>query len=100
MRSLSASMLFPHRLQRRRPTDRRGKLPIDLRTGFWIFSGREIVEKLLEILRRQILVIVVVDLRHRRVDAGAEALDLPPREHPVSRDMFLIADPPLAEIGR
>src|ERR1700682_1030589 len=97
MRSLSASMLFPHRFQRRWPTDGRRKLAIDLRAGLRIFSGREIVEQLLEILRRQILVIVVVELRHRRVNASTQTFDLAPREHPVGRDMFLLADPPLTD---
>jgi hypothetical protein len=52
-------------------------------------TGGEIVEQLVEILFRQIFVIVVVDLHHRRIAAGAEALDFEPRERAVGRDVLL-----------
>src|SRR5262249_17503510 len=67
-------------------------LPIDLRTGFDLFAGREIVENLAKALGGEVLVVVVVDLRHRCVDASAETLDFDPREFAVFGHFALIAD--------
>src|SRR6478672_12333397 len=51
-------------------------LTVDLRTWLGRLAGCERVEDRAHALLGQILVIVVVDLDHRRVGAGAEALDL------------------------
>ena len=49
--------------------------------------------------RRQVLVGVVPDQHHRRVDAGAEALDLLPGEIAVGRDVErIVMDAPLADV--
>ena len=50
-------------------------------------SGGEIVEDLRQDFRRQVFVVVVIDLRHRRVHAGAQAFDLAQRERAVRRDV-------------
>ena len=55
--------------------------------GLRRFSRGEIVENARQRLRRQVLVIIGVDLHHRRVDAGAQALDLGPGEHAVGGDV-------------
>src|SRR5690242_294251 len=91
MRSLSASIahLF---LERRSPADRRRKLPIDLRARLHLLAGREIVENLSEALGREVLVIIVVDLRHRGVDAGPETLNLDPGELAIAGDLALVSD--------
>src|ERR1700674_90920 len=98
MRSLSASMLLPRHRQRGRPADRRRQLAIDLRTGLRRLAGGERVENLRETLRRQVLVVVVVDLHHRRVDAGTEALDLHPREFAVGSHLVFVADAAAADL--
>src|SRR6516165_12581404 len=101
MRSLSSSMAvsgFGKRRQRGRPADRRRELAIDLGTGLGAAPGGELVENLLEARRGQVLVIVVVDLRHRGIHAGAQALDLDPGEFSVRRDMKLLADSSLADL--
>ncbi len=66
--------------QRGRPADRRRELPVDLRARLRDTAGGELVEDAAEALRRQVLVEIVVDLHHRGVDAGAQALDLDPRK--------------------
>ena len=43
----------------------------------------------------KVLVIIVVDLQDRRVDAGAEALDLGQREHPIGAGLLVAAEPGL-----
>ncbi len=55
-------------------------------------ARREIVEQFGKNLRCQVLVVVVVDLHHRRIATGAQALDLGPREQAVGRHMTLLAD--------
>src|SRR5207249_1742026 len=57
----------------------------------------KLVEQLFERLRRQVLVIVGVDLHHRGVDARAQALDLDPRELAVGGNVVLLADAPPAD---
>ena len=62
---------------------------------------REAVEHLLEALGGQILVGVVPDQHHRRVHAGAEALDLFPREIAVGRDVERLGmDAALADLDQ
>src|SRR5579863_10738940 len=100
MRSLSVSIVTPRMRSRFRRSIALGRraAPVDavergersqaadwlgadaprLRTLFDGPSGDEIVQELAEILRRQVLVVVIVDLHHRRVAAGAEAFDLDP----------------------
>ena len=79
--------------------DRRGKLPVDLRAGL---DGRplgEAIEHLFETFSRKVLVGVVPDQHHRRVDAGAEALDLLPRKIAVGRDVErVVMDALLADV--
>src|SRR5260370_38921376 len=55
-------------------------------------AGGEIVEQLAEILGRQVLVIVIADLDHGGVAAGAEAFDLDPGEFAVGRHGSLRPD--------
>src|SRR6476659_7978883 len=73
MRSLSSSIVLSfHRLQCGRPADRCGKLPVNLRPGLGLPSGDEVIENFPEALRSEVLVGVLPDQHHRRVDAGAE----------------------------
>ena len=60
--------------------------------GFYRAAGREIVEELTEARGIEILVIVIVDLDHRGVAAGAEAFDLDPGEIAIRRHGALRAD--------
>ena len=43
---------------------------------WWLLSSLQVVEDLMSVGDGEVLVVVVVDLDHGRVDAGAEALDL------------------------
>ena len=43
---------------------------------WWLLSSLQVVEDLMSVSDGEVLVVVVVDLDHGRVDAGAEALDL------------------------
>ena len=72
--------------------DRLGGHATDLRAGPDRAAGCEVVEQLGEIFRRQIFVIVVVDLDHRGIAASAEAFDLAPREQAVRGDVVRRAD--------
>src|SRR5262245_19664933 len=83
------SRLFP---ERRGAADRRRQLPIDLRARLYFLACREIVENFAEAFGGQVFVEVVVDLRHRCIDAGAQALDLDPGEFAVLGDLALVAD--------
>src|SRR5690348_4677625 len=66
--------------------DRRRELALDLRPDLRPLALRERVEQPLRRSGVEVLVeIAVVDLDDRRVDAGAEALDLGHREHAVRR---------------
>src|SRR5215510_4740778 len=78
--------------QRGGAADRRRELAVDLRTRLGRAPGGKLVEDLGKAFRREVLVEIVVDLHHRSVDAGAQALDLDPRELPIGRDMHLLAD--------
>ena len=60
--------------------------------GFGRLAGGEVVEQLLEALGGQVLVGSRSDLHHRRVHAGAEALDLVPGELAVGRDVHTARD--------
>src|SRR5947209_20379320 len=73
-----ATILAPEFSQARQSADRLGRDAAGLRTCLHLAAGGEIIEQLLEILRREVLVIILVDLHHRRVAAGPEALDLGP----------------------
>src|SRR5262249_58043338 len=83
--------------QRERTTDWRRHLTVDLRTRLGRAPGGELVEDPFEALRREILVVVVIDLRHRRVHAGGEALDFDPGELSVRGDVMLVTDAALAD---
>src|SRR6478672_8832215 len=85
--------------QRRRPSlGARHRSP-DLRAGFRGMALVETVDHLLEQLRRQVLVGILEDLDHRRVGAGAEALDLLPREVAIGRKLVLVlGDAMLADL--
>ena len=43
---------------------------------WWLLSSLQVVKDLMSVGDGEVLVVVVVDLDHGRVDAGAEALDL------------------------
>src|ERR1700733_14466046 len=80
------------RRQRSQAADRlRAEAP-GLRSRLHRAPRGEVVEQFREILRRQILVIIVVDLHHRRVATGAQALHFDPREGAVGRDPALRSD--------
>jgi hypothetical protein len=70
--------------------DRTAGLAIDLRARLRRLAAGERVEHRRHALERQILEIVVVDLDHRRVRAGAEALDLAQREETFVGDLALL----------
>src|SRR5271154_2056206 len=83
MRSLSLSMsltLYARGLgrvmQAGRPRCRLRTVPPGLRAGLDRLSVSQGLQQRHRVFRRQIFVVIVVDLRHRRVDAGAQALDL------------------------
>ena len=78
------------------PRDRHRRLPPVLRAGLGRLAALESVEQRLENLRRQVLVGVLRHLDHRRVHAGAEALDLLPGEIAVGGDVMLIVMDALA----
>src|SRR6188474_605370 len=85
-------------LQRGCAADGRRQLPVNLRTRLHFLACGEIVENLVETVRRQILVVVVIDLRHRRVHAGTQAFDFDPGEFAVLGNLALIADPLAADL--
>src|SRR5215211_1176258 len=78
--------------ERRQAADRRRQLAIDLRPRFWRAAGRKLIEDAVEALGRKVLVKIIIDLRHRRVHASAEAFDLDPRELAVVGDVELVAN--------
>src|SRR6476646_3551098 len=84
--------------ERGRTAPGRGELTIDLRAGLDLFAAREIGEQGGEALRGQVLVVVEIDLRDRRIHAGAEALDLDPRQLAVRGDVTLLAYLVVAEL--
>ena len=43
---------------------------------WWLLSSLQVIQDLMSVGDGEVLVVVVVDLDHGRVDAGAEALDL------------------------
>ena len=67
-------------------------MAIDLRTRLRRAAGREIVENARQRLRRQVLVVIGIDLHHRRIDACAQALDLGPGESAVGGHLILVTD--------
>src|SRR5260370_26564158 len=100
MRSLSSSIalsILGKGCQRGRPAHRRRELAVGLGAGLGGAAGGELVENLLEARWRQILVIIVIDLRHRRVDARGEALDLDPGEFSIFVGVKMVADLLLAD---
>src|SRR5262245_6011969 len=81
MRSSSRSMLLPRSLrtagfQRRRAAHGRRILPAGLRTDRRLFAPRQTIQQRLQLRRIQVLIEVVIDLNHRRIDAPAQTLDL------------------------
>ena len=78
--------------QRDRPAERRRGLAPVLRAGLDVTPGLQILQNARQALGREVLVIVLVDLRHGRVDASAEAFDLGPGEQPVRRHVARLAD--------
>src|SRR4051812_34423804 len=84
--------------QRRLAADRRRAAPPAQRAERRRFAVAQRVEQRLGLRAVEVLVIIVVDLQDRRVDAGAEALDLDQREQPI-RGRFADADPELAFAG-
>src|SRR5262249_22941036 len=93
--SQHVSRLF---LERGRATDGCRQLPIDLRTGFDLFARCKIVENLAEALGGEVLIVVVVDLRHWCVDARPETLNFDPRELAVLGHFALVADALAADL--
>src|SRR5215213_11400369 len=51
------------------------------------YALRQFIQCLIDLFRRQVLVIVEVDLKHRRCAARAETFDFTQRETPVSRSL-------------
>ena len=76
---------------------RRGLPPI-LRARSDLAASLEIGENPLETLRRQVFVIILVDLSHWCVDASAEALDLRPGKKSVRGDLVRLTDQSAARI--
>src|SRR5688572_6095798 len=72
-----------HLLERRRTAFGAARLAIDLRAGPGLLASRERIEHGSHARLGQILEIVVVDLDHWRVGAGAKTLDLSQREQAV-----------------
>src|SRR5882724_13686908 len=67
-------------LQRSRSTDRRGELTAVLRSRLRKIAGGKAVKHLAEAFLGQILVGILPDQNHRRIDAGAKTLDFFPAE--------------------
>src|SRR4029079_431070 len=78
--------------------DGRRQLAVDLRTRLYLLTRCEIVQDLAYAVTRQLLVIVVIDLCHRRIHAGTKAFNLHPGEFAVLSDLTLIADPLAADL--
>src|SRR6185312_5136926 len=86
-------------LERGRPGDGRRKLTAVLRSGLGRIAGGKAIQHLAEILLVQVLVGVLPDQDHRRIHAGAEALDLLPTEIAVFREMEgIVVDTALADL--
>src|SRR5260370_7207269 len=87
MRSLSSSIalsILGKGCQRGRPAHRRRELAVGLGAGLGGAAGGELVENLLEARSRQLLVIIVIDLRPRRVDPARK----PPHLNPAELSLF------------
>ena len=74
-------------LQAGEPRARLGGVAAVLRAGHGHLAGGQFVDDLGEALGRQILVVILADLGHGRVGAGAEALDLLPAELAICRKL-------------
>jgi hypothetical protein len=75
-------------LERGQPARRfRGIAPV-LRPRRRNLARRHLVDERRQFLGRQVLVVILADLGHRRVGAGAEALDLFPRELAVGAELM------------
>src|ERR1019366_10335261 len=86
-------------LQRGRSTDRRGELAHDLRSRLRRIAGGKAVQHLAEAFLGQILVGILPDQNHRRIDAGAETLDLFPAEIAILGKMKgIVMDAALADV--
>ena len=75
-------------------------MPVDLRPRLHFLAGREIVENARENFGGQILVEIVIDLRHWRIHAGAEALHLDPGQGAVRRHVELVTDALLTDVDQ
>src|ERR1700736_301909 len=88
-------------LQRGRPGDGRGELAAVLWSWLRRLAGGKAVEHLAKALLGQVLVGILPDQDHRRVDAGAETLDLLPTEIAVLGEMEgIVVDPALADFDQ
>src|SRR3984957_12369152 len=75
------------------------ELTVILRPGLWKVAGSEAIQHLAEVLLGQIFVSVLPDQHHRRVHAGAKALDFFPAEIAVLGQMKgLVMNPALAHL--
>ena len=83
----------PFRGKRGRPALGTAGLAVDLRAGLRRLAAGQRVEDRGHALEGQVLVIVVVDLDHRRIGAGAEAFDLGQREQAVGGGVALLHAP-------
>src|SRR3546814_732079 len=73
-------MIFPdHVLERSRTAFRTAYLTVDLRPDLRLLAPGENIEDRDGLVIIQILIIIVVDLNHRRIGAGTEAFDLSKR---------------------
>src|SRR5271155_1695843 len=98
MRSPSFSILSILAQKGGRPADGCRTLAADLGAGRRLLAAGEPVDDRLQLRRVQVLVEIIVDLDHGRVDATAQAFDLDQSEVAVGR-RFLEADPELAPAG-
>src|SRR6516225_9228938 len=110
MRSLSSSMAYETfaitgwrrsrgLFEGGRSGDRRRELATVLWAGLWRIAAGKAVEHLAKAFLGQVLVGVFPDQHHRRVHAGAQALDLLPAEIAVLGEVKLIVmDAALAEL--
>src|SRR5713101_7664174 len=101
MRSSSRSIRVSrgwHAVQRLRPGDRRRALALERGARRRRLAARESVDQRLGRGPIEILVEIVIDLDHRSVDAGTQALNLGERELAVRRGLADV-DPELLPTG-
>src|SRR6476619_664795 len=92
-RALGFLRLVERRIEQRGgPTKRLGGMPPVLRAWCHFPALAQLHEDLLQGFGGQVLVVILVDLHHRCIDASAEALDFHPGEHSILGDVAGFAD--------